>query len=76
MQKQNGMFFDCGWGNVIINPKDKTITAIDFYTENENFYNDGSILQACYSSLVYPGAPAEHKKTCAAQNLCWRLWKR
>ena len=65
--KEHGMIFDCCWSNVIINPKDKTITAIDFYTENENFYNDGRILQACYSSLVYPGAPAEHKKTCAAK---------
>ena len=65
--KQNDMFFDCGWGNVVVNPQNNTITAIDFYTGSENFYNDGRILQACYSSLVYPGAPAEHKKTCAAK---------
>ncbi len=65
--KQNGMIFDCGWGNVVVNPESKTITAIDFYTENENFYNDIRILQACYASLIYPEAPAEHKKTCAAK---------
>ncbi len=28
---QHDMMFDCSWNNVIVNPKNKTLTAIDFY---------------------------------------------
>lgn len=31
-----GMMFDCSWANVIINPKNQTITAIDFYKNEEH----------------------------------------
>ena len=66
--KEHGMIFDCCWSNVIINPKDKTITAIDFYKDVENT-NNSSMLQDCYASLIYSEAPVQHKKACAAKLL-------
>lgn len=49
---QNGMFFDGVTKNLIYNPKDKTITAIDFYKEDDEFYFYQSPLRALYSSLT------------------------
>lgn len=48
----NDMIFDCCWPNVIINPKNQTITAIDFNknTENESL----KPLSYMFSSLVHP----------------------
>ncbi len=66
--KEHDMIFDCCWSNVIINPKDKTITAIDFYKEDGSSFNN-NVLKDCYSSLVYSEAPAKHKKICAAKLL-------
>lgn len=34
--KENNMIFDCNSTNVIYNPKDKTLTAIDFLPQNED----------------------------------------
>ncbi len=49
---QNGMFFDGVTKNLIYNPKDKTIIAIDFYKEDDEFYFYQSPLRALYSSLT------------------------
>ena len=67
--KDNGMIFDCSWQNVIINPKDKTITAIDFYELNEEFPEEVHPLRYCYASLIYNDAAEEHKKDCLAKLL-------
>lgn len=47
----NNMSFDTGWKNVIVNPVDKTLTAIDFVPNNDNFSND-NILSKVYLSLT------------------------
>ena len=48
----NDMIFDCCWPNVIINPKNQTITAIDF---NKNTANESlKPLSYMFSSLVHP----------------------
>ena len=66
---KNNMGFDCSWNNVILNSKDKTITAIDFYKMNEEFPDVFKPLRLCYASLTYLKADAEHKKNCAGKLL-------
>lgn len=59
----NDMMFDAMWQNVIINPKKKTITAIDFY---KNEYNEPlSPLCHMYNSLVHPQTRLDYRKIIA-----------
>lgn len=67
--KKHDMVFDCDWSNVIINPENKTITAIDFYKLDKDMPEVIYPLRACYSSLIYPEAPVLHKKNCMAKIL-------
>ncbi len=66
---KNNMGFDCSWNNVIVNSKDNTITAIDFYKMDEEFPDVFKPLRLCYASLTYLKADTQHKKNCAAHLL-------
>ena len=58
----NGMLFDGINQNVIINPKNKSITAIDFIDANGLYYSDLLPLRMIYGSLVNKGVKPENQK--------------
>lgn len=51
--KDIDMIFDCSWTNVILNPKDKTLTAIDFYKMDEKFPEIVRPLRHMYSAIPH-----------------------
>lgn len=56
----NGMMFDCAWGNVIVNPKENKLTAIDF---NKNILDESlKPLSYTFSSLVHKYTTPEQIK--------------
>ncbi len=59
------MIFDCCGANVIINPKTKEITAIDFYKNTPEFTEVVRPLSAIYSALVTSFDDVEYRKVCA-----------
>ncbi len=63
--KEHGMTFDCAWGNVIVNSKKQTLTAIDLYRSDEII----SPLSNIYSALVYPDITLEQRKLIAGKIL-------
>ena len=50
--KDNGMVFDCNSTNIIFNPKNKTLTAIDFYKVDTDFPENTKPLSAIFSALT------------------------
>ena len=61
----NKMLFDCCGKNIIINPKDKTLTAIDFYKNSVEYPNTMYPLSYMYSALTSFYDDIEYKKVCA-----------
>ena len=57
----NEMLFDCAWGNVIVNPKENKLTAIDF---NKNIFNESlNPLSYTFSALTQKYTTSEQAKT-------------
>ena len=56
-----GMMFDCNWGNIIVNPKENKLTAIDFYKNVEE--ESLKPLSYVFSSLVHEHTTSEQAKT-------------
>ena len=55
------MLFDCAWGNVIVNPKENKLTAIDF---NKNIFNESlNPLSYTFSALTQEYTTSEQAKT-------------
>lgn len=50
--KNNGMIFDCSASNVIMNPKEKTLTAIDFYETDPEYPEDVKPLRYILEALA------------------------
>lgn len=61
---ENNMMFDCNYGNIIVNPKNKSITAIDFYDMNDDIEVPHP-LSHIYTGVMYPKFPTEQKKNLA-----------
>lgn len=59
------MMFDCNWSNVIVNPKTKTITAIDF--NKMDYPEQLNLLNYTYTSLTHADTSLAQKKTCAGK---------
>lgn len=61
------MMFDCNWGNVIANPKENKLTAIDFYKN----VNEESLrpLTYTYISLIHPKTPETVQRQIAGKIL-------
>lgn len=56
----NEMLFDCAWGNVIVNPKENKLTAIDF---NKNIFNESlKPLSYTFSALTQQYTTPEQAK--------------
>lgn len=49
--KENNMIFDCDATNIIYNPKDKSLTAIDFYQIDKNYPENVHPLSTIYRAL-------------------------
>lgn len=49
--KENNMIFDCDATNIIYNPKDKSLTAIDFYIIDKNYPENVHPLSTIYRAL-------------------------
>jgi len=64
--ERKGMAFDCSWGNVIVNNKKNSLTAIDFYPSYERKNKVSSI----YAALVCPDLPLKKRKMIAGKVLC------
>ena len=62
--KDNDMVFDCCPGNIIYNHKDKSLTAIDFYVQDNEFPEDVRTLPAIFSAIAM-----------SAENSDYRLYK-
>ncbi len=63
---KHGFEFDATWKNVIINPENNTLTAIDFYRPDGHYRN--RLLNEAYHALVgYRLASQECKKVCAGR---------
>ncbi len=58
-----GMMFDCSWPNVIINSKNNTMTAIDFYKSEESI----NPLRYIYSALVTEHTTLKQRQNCAGK---------
>lgn len=56
-----GMTFDHSWTNLIVNPKENTLTAIDFYKDNFADYEEFLPLRKIYVALMHD-TPEEKKK--------------
>lgn len=67
--KKHNMIFDCSWWNVIINPKNQTMTAIDFYKMLPHMPENVKPLNYIYASLVHNMTPEENKKVTAGKLL-------
>lgn len=63
--KEHGMAFDCAWGNVIVNSKKQTLTAIDFYASDEYF----SSLREINCALAHTDITLEQRKQIAGKIL-------
>lgn len=64
-----GMKFDCGNKNIIVNPEEKTLTAIDFY-KYQKWSVKNNILSSLYNSLTSAsGINDKQKKYVAAKLL-------
>lgn len=50
--KMNGFIFDCSSSNVIMNPKQDKLTAIDFYKASKDYPEDVNVLRRVYASFV------------------------
>ena len=50
--KDNEMIFDCCETNIIYNPKDKSLTAIDFYKQDYGFPENVKPLSYIYSAIA------------------------
>lgn len=62
------MVFDSGWKNIIINPRNNTMTAIDFYKANHCDEFTNQILSSVYSSLAnHPATTLKQKQICAGK---------
>lgn len=60
-----GMMFDCYWANVIANPKENKLTAIDFNLNKDE--ESLRTLSYSYSALVHEHTPVEVKKQIASK---------
>lgn len=61
----HNMMFDCNWSNVIVNPKTKTLTAIDFNKmSSPELLN---LLNYTYTSLTHADTSLAQKKTYAGK---------
>ncbi len=67
--KDNQMIFDCNWTNVIVNPKEKTLTAIDFYKMIPDMPETVRPLDYIFASLVHMETTLEQKKKYAGKLL-------
>ena len=65
---QHNMMFDCSWNNVIVNPKNKTLTAIDFYNL-EGFHEVSHPFSHIFASLTHSQTTPEQKKNFAGKIL-------
>lgn len=63
--KEKDMIFDCCGANVIINPKTKDITAIDFYKNSPYEPEVVRPLSSIYSALTTVIDDADYKRSCA-----------
>lgn len=61
----NNMLFDCCGKNIIINPKEKTLTAIDFYKNSAEWSDTMYPLSSMYSALTNFYNDTEYKRVCA-----------
>lgn len=61
----HNMLFDCCGSNIIINPKNKTLTAIDFYKNSPDCPEAMYPLSYMYSALTGFHDSREYKKLCA-----------
>ena len=61
------MMFDCNYANLIVNPRNKTITAIDFYdmTEGATIEEVSNPLNHIYSGVTHKYTTTEQKKDAA-----------
>ncbi len=50
--KDNDMYFDCSSSNIIYNPKNKSLTAIDFYKRDDEFPENTKPLVSIFSALT------------------------
>lgn len=68
-EKTSELRFDSGWRNVIINPKEQTLTAIDFWKPTEDApKNRSEILSSIFSALGNtPMTTSEQQKTLAGK---------
>lgn len=64
---ENNMMFDCNYANLIVNPKNKTITAIDFYdmTEGATIEEASNPFTHIYSGVTHKYTTVEQKKEIA-----------
>lgn len=65
---KNNMLFDCSGNNVIVNPKNKTLTAIDFY-KMDDFYEAAHPFSHIFSSLINDQTTIGQKKNFAGKIL-------
>ncbi len=69
-ETETDMVFDSGWKNIIINPVNNTMTAIDFYRPKERGTFSNQILSSIYASLANnPNTTFEQKQICAGKLL-------
>lgn len=61
---ENNMMFDCNYGNIIVNPKDKSITAIDFY-DMKGDIEVSHPLSHIYTGVTYAKFSTEQRKNLA-----------
>ena len=65
---ENNMMFDCNYGNIIVNPKDKSFTAIDFYDMGDNI-EISHPLNHIYSGFTHIYTTPEQQKIFAKKIL-------
>jgi hypothetical protein len=63
--KSCDMFFDSIATNVIVNPVNRSLTAIDFF--RTQFYEPFTPLRSIYSSLTHFDCPDAYKRDCASK---------
>ncbi|MBD5403349.1 hypothetical protein HDR58_11215 [bacterium] len=68
--KKAGLTMDPGWKNIIVNPENQTLSAIDFCKVGEDFDFNKSIINQIYCSLANnPATNNEQRKICAGKTL-------
>lgn len=60
--KKHKMVFDCSGTNIIVNPKDKTLTAIDFYRMDPNSPKTVKPLTFLFDAIPY-NTPQQQRKS-------------